>query len=548
MTYFGDFALESTIHFKFTTVNSSGVPTQLAGTPSVDIYEDNSTTQITAAETLTVDFDAITGLNHLQVNCTAANGFEAGKQYQAVIAAGTVGGSSVVGYVVGQFSIEKTSALRPTTAGRTLDVNANLAAEANVTEWSGTAVATPTVAGVPEVDVTHWIGTAAATPTVAGVPEVDITHIGGDNQSQIDLKDFADAGYDPATNKVQGVVLTDTLTTYTGNTPQTGNVYPLVDAEIAQLLIDTAQIIDDIEVAGVLVASVGTGAIVPGSFAAGAIDSAALAASAVTEIRAVASGVADSGTTTTMVDAARTEADADYWKGALIVFTSGAIAGQSRVITGFTPGTDTITFAPALTQAVGTETYEIFPNGVPSEITDIKAKTDNLPADPADASDINTSFTTVNTKLDTIDDFLDTEIAAILAAVDTEVAAIKAVTDLIPNAGALTTIQADLDNIQTRLPASVEGGGIKKNTALSNFEFLMIDATDHVSPKTGLTITGTRSIDGGAFGAVTGTFAEISSGVYQFDAAAGDTNGDIITWKFSGTGADDTLVTFKTVV
>jgi hypothetical protein len=50
---------------------------------------------------------------------------------------------------------------------------------ANVTQWLGSAAATPTVAGVPEVDVTHWIGTAAATPTVAGVPEVDITHIAG---------------------------------------------------------------------------------------------------------------------------------------------------------------------------------------------------------------------------------------------------------------------------------------------------------------------------------------------------------------------------------
>lgn len=52
-------------------------------------------------------------------------------------------------------------------------------AGANVGAWLGTAVATPAVAGVPEVDVTHWLGTAAATPTVAGVPEVDITHIGG---------------------------------------------------------------------------------------------------------------------------------------------------------------------------------------------------------------------------------------------------------------------------------------------------------------------------------------------------------------------------------
>lgn len=53
------------------------------------------------------------------------------------------------------------------------------AVAANVTQWNGTNVATPTVAGVPEVDVTHWIGTAAATPTVAGVPEVDLTHVAG---------------------------------------------------------------------------------------------------------------------------------------------------------------------------------------------------------------------------------------------------------------------------------------------------------------------------------------------------------------------------------
>lgn len=55
---------------------------------------------------------------------------------------------------------------------------------------------------------------------------------------------------------------------------------------------------------------------------------------------------------------------------------------------------------------------------VDTEIAAIKAKTDNLPADPADASDIASSFTTVNTKLDTIDDFLDTEIAAIKAKTD----------------------------------------------------------------------------------------------------------------------------------
>lgn len=79
-----------------------------------------------------------------------------------------------------------------------------------------------------QVDTIQWLGTACATPTVAGVPEVDVTHIGGDAQSATDLKDFADAGYDPATNKVEGVKLADTLTTYTGNTPQTADAGAIV--------------------------------------------------------------------------------------------------------------------------------------------------------------------------------------------------------------------------------------------------------------------------------------------------------------------------------
>lgn len=54
-------------------------------------------------------------------------------------------------------------------------------------------------------------------------------------QSLTDLKDFADTGYDPATHKVQGVVLTDTLTTYTGNTVQTGDSFARIGAAGAGL-------------------------------------------------------------------------------------------------------------------------------------------------------------------------------------------------------------------------------------------------------------------------------------------------------------------------
>jgi hypothetical protein len=48
--------------------------------------------------------------------------------------------------------------------------------------------------------------------SAANLP-ANVVQISGDAQSATDLKDFADAGYDPATNKVQGVVLVDTTTT-----------------------------------------------------------------------------------------------------------------------------------------------------------------------------------------------------------------------------------------------------------------------------------------------------------------------------------------------
>lgn len=50
---------------------------------------------------------------------------------------------------------------------------------------------------------------------ITGTIDANLVQIGGDAQSMTDLKDFADAGYDPATNKVQGVVLVDTTTTNT---------------------------------------------------------------------------------------------------------------------------------------------------------------------------------------------------------------------------------------------------------------------------------------------------------------------------------------------
>jgi hypothetical protein len=63
-----------------------------------------------------------------------------------------------------------------------------------------------------------------------------------------------------------------------------------------------------------------------------------------------------------------------------------------------------------------------------SDVGAIKAKTDNLPSDPADASDIAGAFSTVNTTLGTIAGYIDTEVGAI----KTDTAAIKLKTDNLP--------------------------------------------------------------------------------------------------------------------
>lgn len=88
--------------------------------------------------------------------------------------------------------------------------------------------------------------------------------------------------------------------------------------------------------------------------------------------------------------------------------------------------------------------------------------------------------------------------------------------------------------------------GIRKNQALANFPFLMTDSTNH-NPATGLTVTGTRSIDGAAFAAGTiANMTEVGNGVYQCDLGAGDLNGETVALRFTATAADDLVVTLIT--
>lgn len=106
-----DITLNDTVYRFFTTkAFATNIPTTLSGSPVVSVYQNNSTTQITAGVSLTVDFDGVTGFNLLTIVASAGNGFADEDDYAAVVTTGTVDSVSYVGTVVHEFSIGNSAA------------------------------------------------------------------------------------------------------------------------------------------------------------------------------------------------------------------------------------------------------------------------------------------------------------------------------------------------------------------------------------------------------------------------------------------------------
>lgn len=117
---------------------------------------------------------------------------------------------------------------------------------------------------------------------------------------------------------------------------------------------------------------------------------------------------------------------------------------------------------------------------VDTEIGAIKAKTDNLPVDPADASDIATSFGSIVSTLATIAGYIDTEVAAIKAKTDqlTFTTPNQIDADVINKTG--YKLAADgLDTISTTAPIGVA----------SNFREMLVQTWRRFFRKSTLTIT-----------------------------------------------------------
>lgn len=79
-----------------------------------------------------------------------------------------------------------------------------------------------------------------------------------------------------------------------------------------------------------------------------------------TTVNEEATGTADSGTATTLVDNALTQVD-DYWNGGYLVITAGTNSGETRAISDFVAGTDTVTVSVAFSNPIdATSVYAIY--------------------------------------------------------------------------------------------------------------------------------------------------------------------------------------------
>ena len=176
-----DYTLGDTIYWAFTTrAFATGVPTALAGSPTLEIYENDSTSPIVEGASklvLTQNLNSINGFNIATITATSANGFEAGKNYHLIVKTGTVGGTSIVGEVVGRFTLNASAAFTRLGAPAGASTAADIAAVKTDTAAVKTKTdsLTFTVAGKADANITHVIAdpvqTSGSTATNwGGVP------------------------------------------------------------------------------------------------------------------------------------------------------------------------------------------------------------------------------------------------------------------------------------------------------------------------------------------------------------------------------------------
>jgi hypothetical protein len=239
------------------------------------------------------------------------------------------------------------------------------------------------------VNVKQWNGTNVAAPATAGIPEVNVKNINNVSASPV-----------TTIKAVQGLTTADTIVTTTNLTN-----LPSIPANWLTAAGIAASALNgkgdwNIGKTGYALSAAGVQAIWD------------VLTSALATVGSIGKLLVDNINAT--ISSRSTYAGGD---------TSGTTTLLSRLTAGRATNLDNLD--ATVSSRLATAGYTAPDN---ADIVLIKAKTDNLPVDPADASDIAASFTTVNSN-----------IATVAGYVDTEVAAIKAKTDNLPSNPAATT-------------------------------------------------------------------------------------------------------------
>ena len=234
-----DITLEETIYMDFTTrAFASGVPTTLAGTPVLSVLEENNVTPITAGVSVSVDRASVTGLNMATIVATAANGYEDGKGYSVYISTGTVGGVSVIGEIVAQFTIGASAAFARLGAPAGASVSADIADVPTVAEFNARTLvaasyfdpAADTVVNVTNVAVTTTNSDMRGTNNALLAASINLTAGAVDDVTTVGSVTGAVGS---VTGNVGGNV-TGSVGSLVGQTPQTGDSYLLLTGAQAE--------------------------------------------------------------------------------------------------------------------------------------------------------------------------------------------------------------------------------------------------------------------------------------------------------------------------
>jgi hypothetical protein len=362
--------------------------------------------------------------------------------------------------------------------------------------------------------------------------------------------DWANVGTPGSTVNLSAttVNLVNTLTTYTGNTVQTGDSYAIVNSGTH----GNAAIkgfVDDIGVAGAGLTAIPWNASwdaevqseVDDALVAQNLDH--LVKSAVdtdfattVQANSVIGYLADNGAgydrTTDSLEALRDRGDAawitatgfsthsaaDVWAVGTRLLTAGTniVLAKGVGVTGFTD-----IDAAGVRTAVGLASANL-----DTQLADLPTVAEFEARTLAAASYSTLTTAQVNAEADTA-----------LADVGVTLARMGVLTDWIDGGRLdllLDGVVADGPNTPTR--------GVQYD----DLEFMMVDASDLSTPETGVTVTATIGKDGGNFAACTNSVSEVSGGWYKITLTAAEMTANAIKVKFTGTGCAQRNIYFRT--